>query len=105
MVESFWDITARKEAVKALHESETRFRSLVETTSDWVWEVDKEGIFTYCSPVCEDLYGYMPEELLGQSLFDTLCAPDSVEEFRKHFQQCLIGVYNNTLMGYSDSLG
>ena len=88
MVESFWDITSRKEAEEALHESEERFRSLVETTSDWVWEVDNEGRFTYCSPVCEDLYGYMPEELLGQSLFDTLVAPDSVEEFKKQFQQC-----------------
>ena len=88
MVESFWDITSRKEAEEALHESEERFRSLVETTSDWVWEVDNEGRFTYCSPVCEDLYGYMPEELLGQSLFDTLVAPDSVEEFKKQFRQC-----------------
>ncbi len=89
MVESFWDITSRKEAEEALHESEERFRSLVETTSDWVWEVDGAGLFTYCSPVCEDFYGYLPEELLGQSLFDTLVAPDSLEEFKRQFQQCL----------------
>jgi two-component system cell cycle sensor histidine kinase/response regulator CckA len=89
MVESFWDITLRKEFEEALHESEESFRSLVETTSDWVWQVDSESRFTYCSPVCEDLYGYMPEELLGQSLFDTLVAPDSVEEFKKQFQQNL----------------
>jgi len=89
MVESFWDITLRKEAEEALHESEERFRSVVETTSDWVWEIDSEGRFTYCSPVCEDLYGYLPEELLGQSLFDTLTAPDAVKEFKKQFQQSL----------------
>lgn len=88
MVESFWDITSRKEAENALHESEERFRSLVETTSDWVWEADVEGRFTYCSPVCEQLYGYRPEELLGQSLFDTLVHQDSVEEFKKQFQNC-----------------
>jgi len=89
MVESFWDITSRKEAERALHESEERFRSLVETTSDWVWEIDSEGRFTYCSPVCEDIYGYLPEELLGQSLFDTLTAPDAVKEFKEQFQQSL----------------
>jgi PAS domain S-box-containing protein len=87
MVESFWDITLRKEVEEALHESEERFRSLVETTSDWVWEIDRGGRFTYCSPVCEDLYGYLPEELLGQSLFDALTAPDVVKEFKKQFQQ------------------
>jgi PAS domain S-box-containing protein len=87
MVESFWDITLRKEVEEALHESEERFRSLVETTSDWVWEIDSAGRFTYCSPVCEDLYGVLPEELFGQSLFDTLTAPDTVSEFKKQFQQ------------------
>ena len=30
----------------ALQDSENRFRSLVETTSDWVWEMDMEGRFT-----------------------------------------------------------
>ncbi|MFX1461224.1 MAG: PAS domain-containing protein, partial [Promethearchaeota archaeon] len=34
------DITAYKKAEQKLRESEERFRSLVETTSDWIWEVD-----------------------------------------------------------------
>ena len=88
-VESFWDITARKEAEKALQESEERFRSLVETTSDWVWEVDREARFTYCSPVCGILYGYAPEELLGRSMFEVLLSKESGDEFRRQFQQAL----------------
>ncbi len=78
-VESFWDITARKEAEAALQESEMRFRSLVETTSDWVWEIDADGRFTYCSPICEMIYGYSPDELLGKSMFDVLIAPEEIE--------------------------
>lgn len=89
VVESFWDITALREAEGALHRSESRFRALVETSSDWVWEVDKGGTFTYCSPVCEDIYGYQPEELLGKSLFDTLLNPEDAAEFKRFFDGCV----------------
>jgi PAS domain S-box-containing protein len=64
------DITARKRAEEALRESEQRFRSLVETTSDWVWEVDQNGVYTYTSPKVKDLLGYGPEEVVGKTPFD-----------------------------------
>jgi PAS domain S-box-containing protein len=64
------DITERKRAEEALRESEQRFRSLVETTSDWVWEVDQNGVYTYTSPKVKDLLGYGPEEVVGKTPFD-----------------------------------
>jgi PAS domain S-box-containing protein len=54
------DITDRKQMERALGESEQRFRSLVETTSDWVWEVDPHGLYTYASPKVKELLGYDP---------------------------------------------
>jgi len=30
-----------------------------------IWEVDREGVFTYVSPSFEDLLGYRPEEMVG----------------------------------------
>jgi len=33
----------RKTADEALRQSEEKFRTLVDTTSDWVWEVDLNG--------------------------------------------------------------
>ncbi|MEK7772977.1 MAG: HAMP domain-containing protein, partial [Deltaproteobacteria bacterium] len=56
----------RKRMDDELKKSEERFRSLVETTSDWVWEVDGKGVYTYTSPKVRDLLGYEPEDILGK---------------------------------------
>lgn len=71
------DITERKEAEEALQKSEERFRSLVETTSDWVWEVDRNGAYTYASPRVTDVLGYRPEEILGTTPFDLMSAEEA----------------------------
>ena len=85
-----WLLTRQAEQQRReLLASEHRFRALVETTSDWVWEVDRDGRFTYCSPVCRDLYGYEPEELLGSTFFEVLSAPESRDHFRQVFAACV----------------
>ncbi|RKY09905.1 MAG: hypothetical protein DRP66_01050 [Planctomycetota bacterium] len=66
------DITDRKNAEERLAESRERFRSLVETTSDWIWETDRDGVYTYVSPKVKDLLGYDPDELLGKTPFDNM---------------------------------
>jgi len=59
------DITDRKQTAMALEESEARFRSLVETTFDWIWELNEAGRYTYVSAKVKDLLGYDPGEVLG----------------------------------------
>ncbi|OUL32980.1 hypothetical protein BV372_17470 [Nostoc sp. T09] len=54
-------------ALEALRDSEERFRKLVEASSDLIWEVDKNGLYTYVSPKIGDILGYEPEEVLGKS--------------------------------------
>jgi diguanylate cyclase (GGDEF)-like protein/PAS domain S-box-containing protein len=66
------DITGRREVEQALRESESRFRALVETTSDWIWEVDAEITYTYASPKVMDLLGYEPREIIGKKPFDMM---------------------------------
>ena len=55
---------------EALRKSEEKFKSLVEITSDWIWEVDSNGNYTYCSPKVQDLLGYEPNEMIGKKPFD-----------------------------------
>ena len=64
------DVTERKQAEEQIRQSQQRFQGLVETLSDWIWEVDQNGIYTYASPKVRDLLGYKPEELLGKMPFD-----------------------------------
>jgi PAS domain S-box-containing protein len=64
------DRTEQKKAEQKLKESEEKYRSLVEATSDWIWQVDKEGIYTYSSPRVFNLLGYDPDDIIGKNPFD-----------------------------------
>ncbi|MEJ2034023.1 MAG: PAS domain S-box protein [Deltaproteobacteria bacterium] len=66
----FRDFTAQKQAQEALRESEERFRAMVESTSDWLWEVDENCVYTYVSPKIREILGYEPAELIGRTPFD-----------------------------------
>lgn len=71
-----------------LQESEEKFRSLVESTSDWIWEMDQNGRYTYVSPRVEALLGYKPEEILGKSPFD-LMLPEEAQRVGKIFGESI----------------
>ncbi|WP_211467109.1 EAL domain-containing protein [Collimonas silvisoli] len=60
------------EARQALHraeqelaDSEERFRSIADAIVEWIWEIDVNGSFTYCSHASSTILGYAPEELIG----------------------------------------
>jgi PAS domain S-box-containing protein len=75
---AYMDITNYRNAVEALRVSEEKFRTMVETTSDFMWEVDRDGIYTYASPQCETVLGYAPEEVVGTRRCD-LMPPEEAE--------------------------
>ncbi len=62
------DITERKRADEALHQSETRLRLLVEGSPNAMVMVNDAGAITLVNSQTEKIFGYTRDELLGQSL-------------------------------------
>jgi len=68
------EIAERQDVEDALEASEQRFRTMVETTPELVWEIDGQGVYTYVSPQVEELLGYQVAETVGRTLFDFMPA-------------------------------
>jgi len=66
------NVTERKNAEEALREREEMIRALVETSRDWIWSIDVNGVHTYCNPAVEQILGYSPDELVGKRSLDLI---------------------------------
>ncbi len=64
-------------ALEELRESERRYRLITENTIDCIWTTDLDTRFTYISPSAKPLFGYIPDELVGQHV-SKLVAPESL---------------------------
>jgi len=69
---------SRVEAETSLKESEGRFRDIIMSSYDWVWEIDKNGKYCYTSDTIGNILGYSNEEVIGKSPFDFM--PDDEKE-------------------------
>ncbi len=75
--------TRRKAVETALQESEQRFRQVAETSGEFIWEVDVNGLYTYANPVVEEILGYKPEEIIGKKYFYDFFNPDIRDTLKK----------------------
>ncbi len=67
----FSDVAERRAAEQALAASEALYRSLVETSNDLVWSIDRQGRWTYLNPeAVRRIYGGRPAQLLGRSMHE-----------------------------------
>ncbi len=60
-----------------LEEAQRRFRDIAAASSDWIWETDTEGCFTYVSDKVTRFLGYAPAELIGRPACDLVPAHES----------------------------
>ncbi len=80
------DITEQKRIENELTRSEEKYRDIVHTSVDWIWEIDEKGKYTFASPKVTELTGYMPDEVLNKTPFDFMPL-DEAERIKSVFQR------------------
>jgi len=80
------EIAERRRAELELRESQIRFQDIALSTSDWLWEVDAKGTYTFCSEKVENVLGYTPQEIIGKTPFD-LMPSEEAEKIGRLFQR------------------
>lgn len=95
ILEIFKDITERKkveleiiETKKQIEEKAAAFNLIVQSTSDWIWEINEEGIYCYCSDKVEQILGYTADEIIGKSPFDFM-TEEEIKRVGRIFQNSL----------------
>jgi len=73
------EIAERVQAEEALHESETRYRALIEKAADSIIIVDGNGTVRFVNPAAESLFGRQAEELLGEPFGSPVVAGETME--------------------------
>jgi two-component system cell cycle sensor histidine kinase/response regulator CckA len=68
----------RQAAEQALRDSEEKYRSIVETTAEWIWAANTLGQRTYSNPAVQEILGYAPDEVVGRDVAELLY-PESAE--------------------------
>lgn len=73
------DISARKKDEDAIRESENRFRQIAENAEEMIWEVDVNGMYTFCNETVKTILGYEVNEVVGHKHFYDLFDPVTME--------------------------
>lgn len=68
MLSAFYNITDRKKAERALHESEEKYRLIVENQTDFIIEIDNKSKVLYVSPSYCEMFGISENEISGKKL-------------------------------------
>lgn len=82
-------LSEKKQLYEAVRASEMRFRAVSDNAGSWIWEIDRNGMYIYCSPAVEQILGYTPDEIVGRyhfhDLFDPAVEDDQKNEIKRAF--------------------
>jgi len=59
------ELTIKDQTQRYLH-NEERFLQIAAHALEFYWEIDSKGLFTYVSPVIENILGEKPEDIIGE---------------------------------------
>jgi PAS domain S-box-containing protein len=79
---------------RALVEAAERERSIIEHAQDIICSVNPQGIFAAVSPASLMLWGYAPEELIGQN-YNSLVSPSDLDATRQSIETLMAGETNS----------
>ena len=93
------DITDFKRTQEALTESERKYREIFDNLTDVFYRADSDGRIIVVSPSVKDLFGYEPDEVIGQQLADYYFNPEDRQRFL-----CAIHDNGGQITGFSARL-
>ena len=70
------DIDDRKRAEQELQEREARLRTILDTTLDGIITIDDHGLIDSFNPAAGCLFGFRPEEVIGNNISLLMSSPD-----------------------------
>jgi PAS domain S-box-containing protein len=66
------DISDQKRILEELKNSEKRFQDIALSSADWIWEIDRSGVYTFASGKVKQILGFESEEIIGKTPFDLM---------------------------------
>lgn len=89
-------------SIEELKHSQRRFGDIVESTGDWIWELDVKGRYTYSSAMVKRVLGYASEEIIGRYCYEFF--DENSEE--KKFQKAVYEIFatNQNRIGFRNKL-
>jgi PAS domain S-box-containing protein len=98
MLGVIWDVSERKRQEQALAESAARLRAVVDTAVDGILTIDEHGTIETANPAVAKVFGYQPEELVGQNVRVLMPEPyrrehdGYLERYRRTGERRVIGI-------------
>ena len=75
-----------EETIREKEKAVGKYQDLMDSLIGWAWEINKDGVYTFCSKNVSDVLGYKPNELIGKSFFYSMPTKDA-KKFKQVFSE------------------